>query len=172
AEPLIAECVERLSREMPGSANEMDDRRELAEIREALGKFAEAEPLRVKLVEYRRPAGVADVEWFPAALADLGLNLIQQKKYAAAESPLRECVKICEQKHPNHWVRFQATSLLGAVLIGQKKFADAEPLLISGYEGLRSHRTFDHADGRPLITDALERVVQFYDARGKKDKAD
>ncbi len=172
AESLMAECVERLSREMPGSANEMDDRRELAEVREAQGKFVEAEPLRVKLAEYRRPGGREDVEWFPAALADLGLNLVQQKKYDQAEPPLRECVQICEQRHPSHWIRFQATSLLGAVLAGQKKFADAEPLLISGYEGLRSHRSVDHADGRPLITDALERVVQFYDARGKSDKAE
>src|SRR5205823_126660 len=113
-----------------------------------------------------------DIEGLPTALADLGWNLLRQQKYADAETPLRECVKICEQKHPSHWIRFYATSLLGAVLAGQKKFADAEPLLIAGYEGLQRHRSVDHADGRPLITDALGRLVQLYDAWGKKDKAD
>ena len=145
--------------------------RQLARLRETLGKFSEAEPLRLDVAEWHRQRAKDSVE-LPESLADLGWNLFEQRKYDKAEGPLRECVKICEQKHPNHWLRFYATNLLGAVLAGQKKFAEAEPLLISGYEGLRTHRSVDHADGRPLITDALERVVQFYDAWGNKDKAD
>ena len=39
-----------------------------------------------------------------------------------------------------------ARSLLGESLIGQKKYADAEPLVLSGYEGLRAReeRGFPH----------------------------
>jgi non-specific serine/threonine protein kinase/serine/threonine-protein kinase len=170
AEPLLAEYVDRLSKEMPGSANLMADMRELANVREAQGKFAQAEPLRVELAEWWRRS--PDSQEFPTALADLGWNRLQQKKYAEAEKPLREAVTICEQKHPKTWERFHATSLLGAVFAAQKKFADAEPLLISGYEGLKRHRSPDHADGRPLMTDALERLVQLYDAWDEKDKAD
>lgn len=169
AEPLMAECVKRLSEELPGSANLMDGERELAEIRDALGKFAEAEPLRVKLVEFWRPA--QDSVEFAAALLNLGLNQFRQQKHAEAQEPLRECVRICEQKNPNRWsIQFDATSLLGAVLAGQKKFADAEPLLIAGYEGLQNHKA--DLPWRPPVTDALERLVQLYDAWDKKSKAD
>jgi eukaryotic-like serine/threonine-protein kinase len=181
AEPLIAECVDRLSREMPGTANEMDDRRELAEVREALGKFADAEPHRVWLVEWHRK-GTANSVQCAATLVDLGSNRLKQQKYAEAETPLRECVKICEQKYPDHWIRFQAASLLGAALAGQKKFAEAEPLLIAGYEGLRNQKDPLVIDvlGRPaqphaknaFVADALERVVKLYNTWDKKGKAD
>jgi len=169
AEPLMAECVERLSREMPGSTNEMSDRRDLAELRETMGKFAEAEPQRIKLVDfYRTHAESADL---PAALADLGFNLLRQQKFSQAADSLQECVKICEQKLSQHWIRFEATSLLGAALAGQKKFTEAEPLLISGYAGLQSRIDALPWDGRPRITHALERLVQLYEATGKKDEA-
>jgi serine/threonine protein kinase len=181
AEPLMAECVERLSREMPGSANEMDDRRELADVREALGKFAEAEPHRVWLVEWHRK-GAHDFIEFPVTLANLGFNQLQQEKYAEAEAPLRECMAVCEQQHPNHWIRYRAVNLLGAALAGQKKFADAEPSLIAGYEGLQIQndplfidllgRPGQRYDKHPLVADALERLVQLYDAWGNNDKAD
>ena len=98
--------------------------------------------------------------------------MFEQQKYAEAESPLRECVTTCEQNQPNHWIRFEATSLLGAALSGQKKFAEAEPLLISGFEGLQVLQADLPWDGKPRVADALARLVQFYDAWGKKeDKA-
>ena len=33
--------------------------------------------------------------------------------------------------------KFNTKSLLGGALLGQKKFAEAEPLLLAGYEGLK-----------------------------------
>ncbi|MBI3862455.1 MAG: protein kinase [Planctomycetia bacterium] len=170
AEPLLAECAKLLSEHFPGSNNERASIEDLVVVRETLGKFAEAEPQRVKLVEFWRSA--QDSVEFASALVDLGWNRLQQRKYAEAEMPLRECVTICEQKHANHWIRFEATSLLGAALAGQKKFAEAEPLLIAGCEGLQARHADLPWDGRPRVTNALGRLVQLYDAWGKKDKAD
>ena len=58
------------------------------------------------------------------------------------------------------------------MLLGQKKYAEAEPLLLQGYEGLvqRRDKIPPKYPNRP--TEALERLVQLYDAWGKKDKAD
>jgi tetratricopeptide (TPR) repeat protein len=51
--------------------------------------------------------------------------------------------------------------------------ADAEPLLLEGYEGLRKEAgQVPPADRSRLLADALGRLVQLYDAWGKKDQAD
>jgi tetratricopeptide (TPR) repeat protein len=63
--------------------------------------------------------------------------------------------------------------LLGECLSRQGKFAEAEPLLLKGYEGMKQRadklppRTKD-----PRLRQALERLVQLYEAWGKKDQAD
>ena len=43
---------------------------------------------------------------------------------------------------PDDWQRFRAESLLGASLAGEKKYAEAEPLLLEGYQGMLPHK--DH----------------------------
>ena len=59
-------------------------------------------------------------------------------------------------------------SLLGASLLGQGKFAEAEPLLIAGYEGLKKLSPAISVDANLL--QAGERIVQLYAAWGKPDK--
>jgi hypothetical protein len=43
-------------------------------------------------------------------------------------------------RQPDDWQRFRAESLLGASLAGQKKYAEAEPLLLEGYRGMLTRR--------------------------------
>ena len=71
-------------------------------------------------------------------MAQLGLNLIQQRKWAEAETVLRECLAIREKAQPDDWSTFNTRSLLGGSLLGQKKFAEAEPLILAGYEGMKA----------------------------------
>ena len=49
---------------------------------------------------------------------------------------LRECLELREKTKVDEWLRFHTMSQLGAALAGQGKFAEAEPLLTNGYEGL------------------------------------
>ena len=102
----------------------------------------------------------------------LGLHLLQQEKYADAEPILRECLAGREKTMPDSWLFFNAKSLLGASLLGQKKYAEAEPLLLDGYEGMRQRASTIPDLAKVRLTEALERIVQFYDAWGKKNKAD
>ena len=74
-----------------------------------------------------------------AALAVRGSMLLLQKKPAEAELKLRECLTIRQKIQPDDWTTFETKSILGEALLEQKKFADAEPLLLSGYEGMK-HR--------------------------------
>ena len=56
-------------------------------------------------------------------------------------------------------------------MLGQKKFAEAEPLILAGYEGMKAREAKIPAPGRPHLPEAAERIVQLYEAWGQKDKA-
>ena len=55
--------------------------------------------------------------------------------------------------------------------MGQKKYADAEPLLLAGYEGMKQREKTIPPQGKVRIPEAIERLVQLYEAMGKKDDA-
>jgi eukaryotic-like serine/threonine-protein kinase len=74
------------------------------------------------------------------------------------------------KKEPADWSTFNTQSLLGGVLLGQKKYADAEPLLVQGYEGMKQREAKIPALGRVRLTEAQERLVQFYTATDKADE--
>ena len=72
------------------------------------------------------------------AMASVINNLIQQTKHADAETILRECLTIREKTEPDAWRTFNTQSLLGEAILGQKKYDEAESLLVKGYEGLKA----------------------------------
>ena len=101
------------------------------------------------------------------ALARLRLT---QRKYAEAESLLRESMNGTGNQNTQIWDTFDRQSLLGASLLGQGKYAEAEPLLLSGYEGLLKQSPAISVDAN--LPQAGEMLVQLYAAWGKPDKAD
>jgi eukaryotic-like serine/threonine-protein kinase len=104
-------------------------------------------------------------------LAQMGLALLQQKKCAEAEPLIRKSLAIREKMLPDAWTTFNAMSLLGGALLGQKKYADAEPLLVKGYEGMKERATSIPPQGAIRLSEALDRLVQLYLAKGAKDEA-
>src|SRR5262249_34346943 len=106
------------------------------------------------------------------ALAVLGTRLLGQRKYAAAERVFRDCLAIREKEAPDAWTAFNARSLLGGALVGRREFAEAEPLLVQGYEGMarRAAGIPPHLrDAR--VAEALERLIQLYEESDRKDLA-
>jgi len=83
----------------------------------------------------------------------------------------RECLLLREIQIPDDWRTFNTRSMLGGSLLGQKKYADAEPLLLSGYEGMKQREDKIPPDGKPRLKEALQRLVQFYEATSQPDKA-
>ena len=55
--------------------------------------------------------------------------------------------------------------------LGQKKYAEAEPLLISGYEGMKAREAKVPAQSKARLPEAIGRIVQFYEAVGNVDGA-
>jgi hypothetical protein len=112
---------------------------------------------------------------FPIAIWTIGTvgdALLGQGVVVEAESFLRLYLDLAGKKLPDGWRRSARVSALGACLVGQKKYAEAEPLLLKGYEGLRQHEeSIPVSLRRTRLTEALERLVQFYDEWDKPDKA-
>src|SRR5207249_5022929 len=105
------------------------------------------------------------------ALAQNSLAMLEVKAWDKAEPILRDCIVIREKKAPDDWRTFNAKSMLGQALLGQQKYADAEPLLFGGLQGMKQREAKIPANAKVRLTEALERLVQLYDAWGKPDKA-
>ena len=58
-----------------------------------------------------------------------------------------------------------------ASLLGQKKYAEAEPLLLAGYEGMKQRDDKIPVAGKVRLTEALERLVRLFEMIDKKDEA-
>jgi tetratricopeptide (TPR) repeat protein len=135
------------------------------------GRPDKAEPLLREQADYWKDQAGAGSAAYAARLAPLGLNLLQQTRYAAAEPLLRECLEIRELKEPDAWTTFNTKSMLGGSLLGQKKYAAAEPLLLAGYEGMVQRADKIPAAGKDRPTEAVDRLVQLYDVTLRQDKA-
>jgi hypothetical protein len=104
-------------------------------------------------------------------LAQHGQTFVSAAAWTEGESVLQECLAIGEKLEPDDWRTFRTKSLLGACLLGQKKYAEAEPLLLAGYEGMMKREKTIPPQGKVRIQEAIERLVQLYDALEKKDEA-
>jgi eukaryotic-like serine/threonine-protein kinase len=143
----------------------------LVQCYDELGFLAKAEPLRRDLVaSAKRSSGSASVE-YAGQLVWLGMNLLKQGKANDAEPVLRECLAIREKKEPDAWSTFNARSILGGALLGQKNYADAEPLLLNGYEGMTQREKTIPPQGATRIPEALDRLIELYTGTNKPDEA-
>ena len=101
----------------------------------------------------------------------LGRIQLARKAWTEAEAPLKNALAIREITAPKDWATFNTRSLLGAALLGQKKYADAEPLLRAGYEGLKARAETLSPARKHNLCDALDRLIELAQATGKADEA-
>ena len=130
-----------------------------------------AEPLWRELMAHWKENEGADSLKYANGLASLSLILFRLQKPAEAELLLRECLQIRESRHPNEWTSFYTMSLIGDCLLAQQQYADAEPLLLRGFEGLETLLAKLPPRDRVRRTEAIERLVKLYEAWGKPDVA-
>ncbi len=139
------------------------------------GKATEARSLLHDSLAVARKRLPADSPQLAGLLATAGSQLLDLEQYAEAEPLLRECLalreKLLEKKQVQPWQVANVKSMLGDVLLAQRKHADAEPLLLAGYDGLKRDEKTIPSQGKANVTQALQRLVELYDATGKKDVA-
>ena len=128
-----------------------------------------ADLLQEQLAEARKSLPKDSPE-LAGLLAQIGLSLLQQKKWTEAEPLLRECLAIREKTQPDVWSTFNTKSLLGGALLGQKKYAEAEPLLLKGYEGMKQREKTIPPQASTRLPEALDRLIELYTATNKPDE--
>src|SRR5262249_9376209 len=127
---LLEEALER-ARGRPGVWDALGlVRTRLDAAYDASGRFPRAEPLLPDTLDRARSQYGPGAPRTAGAMAQLGRNLIRQRKWIEAESVLRECLAIREKIQADDRDIFDTRSLLGASLLGQGRFAEAEPLLL------------------------------------------
>lgn len=101
----------------------------------------------------------------------LGKVLLDIDRPAEAEPILRECLTIREKRFPTDWRTYNACSLLGVSLLNQRKYAEAETLLLRGYNGL-AHTT-DMIPSSSLVhsRQLVEWLVRLYEKWNKPEQA-
>ena len=61
--------------------------------------------------------------------------------------------------------------MLSGALAGQKKFQEAEPLLVEGYSGLKARAAQIPPAAQPRLAEAVRRLVDLYTAWEKPEEA-
>jgi serine/threonine protein kinase/tetratricopeptide (TPR) repeat protein len=135
------------------------------------GRAADAAKLARELLADARKTSTKDSPQLAGLLVQSSLMLLRMKAYADAEPLLRECLAIREKTQPDLWNTFTTRSMLGGALLGQAKYAEAEPLLVAGYNGMKQREATIPPQAKDRLTEALERLVQLYEATNKPDEA-
>ncbi|MBK8793061.1 MAG: tetratricopeptide repeat protein [Holophaga sp.] len=143
----------------------------LATFYQKQGRFPEAETCATQALAGRRKALGPDHIDTLDGTAVLGLAYLAQGKFMECEALLRSSLPLERQKRPEEWRRFHATSLLGASLAGQKKYAEAEPLLIEGCQGMVARKPHMAVPDLDYLNRAFDQLVRLYEAWGKPEQA-
>ena len=103
-----------------------------------------------------------------SAQVTLGLSLTRLGRAAEGEPYLREALALREKLAPKgDFIVAHTSSMLGECLTAQKRFAEAEPLLLEGYRDLRAKL----GDQNRRTVDARQRLAKLYDDWKKPEQA-
>ena len=106
---------------------------------EAQGRFAEAHAMLEECLRIATPQLAADHPRILTYTANFARVQIALGHSAAAEASLRHVLAARERIYPaGDWRIAQAQSLLGAALLAQKRYADAEALMLAADAGLQN----------------------------------
>ena len=136
------------------------------------GKYPIAEIYATQVLAGRQRAGSSeDPADIQSAMNNLGLIYISEGKFAESERLARRTMEFDEKNHLDNWERLRVMSLLGASLAGEKKYSEAEPLLLEGYQGMLAlKRKMEVADWYHLDR-SRQWILELYEQWGKPEKA-
>jgi tetratricopeptide (TPR) repeat protein len=131
-------------------------------------KYAEALKKVTETLSIYRESFGPHYDQYPTAMITQGLILAKTGKPTEGEKILREAARIRTESLPKEhfWVAL-ANGALGECLTIEKRFPDAEPLLLSSYESLKSSQGAHN----PRTGIALQRLISLYEAWGKPEQA-
>jgi tetratricopeptide (TPR) repeat protein/tRNA A-37 threonylcarbamoyl transferase component Bud32 len=172
AETLLTQNLEILLRVFgPDHPNTLTSINNLARVYSMEEKYPEAEQLSAKLVDARRRTLGPRHPQTTDAMGSLSILQLKESKFAEAESLSRATLAILEQTFPDDWTRYQEQTVLGAAISGQKRYSEAEPLLLNGYAGMIERKATIPTRDQESLAQAVKWIVQLYNDSGRSDKA-
>jgi hypothetical protein len=160
----------------------------LARVYQLQGRYDKAAPLLEEAQAVCHRLGIDDGPQKASLLGMIGKNRVAEKRCVEAQTHLRQCLQVWEKWLPHgghYWLGLSrqgaarecafAKCLLGASLLGQKKYNEAEPLLLEGYEGLTLPQQARDAGPTPFVqrrrAEALGLLVRLYEEWSKPGEA-
>jgi hypothetical protein len=103
-----------------------------------------------------------------AAQQVMGLALLDLGRARDADPLLRESLALRRAALPaGHWLISSSESVLGACLTAERRYPEAEALLLRAHAGLETSRGGDH----DRTVEARRRLVALYEAWGRPERA-
>ena len=133
-----------------------------------LGRLDEALAIYLNGVKQMRTQANPDPVSLASSLATLGASQMLCKKFEDAEASFRESAEVFTKYIPEAWPSFVQKANIGAALLGQKKYAEAEPILVEGIEALKARR---QSVPTSLYIQLLETIIELYEATDRTDEA-
>jgi serine/threonine-protein kinase len=166
AEPMVMEGL-ALRREVLGNAHTSTAGAlfRLSDLRYRQGNYSEAEKAAQESIEVfkRALATPQDSTLFANPILEMGLILNKIGRLQEAETYLRQALDIRTRLLPKGNLGInKVEGALGACLTAERRYAEAEPLLLDSYNTLKSSQVKKD----PRTIEALERLVKLYEASG------
>jgi hypothetical protein len=136
--------------------------------------FAEAEPLERQMLAWVTERDVEGDVVVAELQVNLARTLLALGKFEEAASLARAGLAVCEKLlAADSYQVADARGTLGSALVGQKRYAEAEPLLVATCESLRQveAKAGLNADERAGLKDRVNSIVQLYAATGRPEQA-
>jgi tetratricopeptide (TPR) repeat protein len=134
-------------------------------------RYADAETWRVKWLGYLKSTrGERSMEVVIETfnLAECRGN---QSNWREAEATYRECAALLAKVKPELWSADLIQAKIGESLYRQKKYAEAEPLLLKGYEGLKMQEKQIPPSQKHRLPEVAGLLRDLYKAWDKPDDA-
>jgi len=144
---------------------------DLGAINQRQGNYELAETEAAEVLAQRRNSLGSDNPDTMAAAADLALAYLSQGKFLESETLAREVLEFNRKGQLDDWRRFRAESLLGVTLARQKRYAEAESLLVEGYQGMLARKERMDVVEWYHLNLAREWLVQLYQEWSKSGQA-
>lgn len=135
------------------------------------GKYAEEEAAHTQVLDATRRHPEYGTLQYAGEIAHLGMQLYYRQALGPAERLQRDCLGIREKLMPDDWLLFNSKAMLGNTLAAQKKYAEAEPLLLSGYDGMKVRENRIPEDARIRLVECIQGLIDLYAAWDKPDRA-
>jgi eukaryotic-like serine/threonine-protein kinase len=132
------------------------------------GRYAESLSKVTETLKIYRESFGPHYDNYPTALIINGLILTKTSQPQEGEKILREALRIRLESLPkNHFWVALAQGALGECLTTQRRFSEADALLVDSYHNLA--QSLGKSD--PRTRAALKRLIAFYDSWGKPEEA-